>query len=203
VPRGRAFGKPVQDQRLVTLDARKHAFRHLPPFAICEDTSVRDDWIVEQTIRIASKSAQPDGRSAPDVNGAQGGEDIPLKLLSRPRTKRGWNDQHSPLERRAALVGFVGTMPEYYDFIIYGAAAALIFPEILFVNLGATTATMLPLLSFGIGFVARPFGAIIIGHYGDQLGRKTVLLFTQCLMGGSTLAIGLLPDANTIGHAAP
>jgi MFS family permease len=128
---------------------------------------------------------------------------MPLKLLSRPLKKRGWNDQHSPLARRAALVGFVGTMPEYYDFIIYGAAAALIFPEVLFVNLGATTATMLSLLSFGIGFVARPVGAIIIGHYGNQLGRKTVLLFTLCLIGDSTLAIGLLPDANTIGHAAP
>ncbi len=126
-----------------------------------------------------------------------------LKLLSRSRTKGGWNDQHSPLAGRAALVGFVGTMLEYYDFIIYGAAAALIFPKVFFVNLDPTTATLLSLLSFGIGFVARPVGAIIIGHFGDRLGRKTVLLFTLCLMGGSTLAIGLLPDANTIGHAAP
>jgi MFS family permease len=114
---------------------------------------------------------------------------MPRKLLSRPGTKRGWNDQHSPLARRAALVGFVDTMPEYYDFIIYGVAAALIFPEVLFVNLGATTATTLSLLSFGISFVARPVGAIIIGHDGDQR-YKTALLFTLCLMGGSTLAIG-------------
>src|SRR5258707_2140850 len=127
-----------------------------------------------------------------------------LKFLSRSGKKKGGlDDQHSPLEGRAALVGFVGTMLEYYDFIIYGAAAALIFPKVFFVNLDPPTATLLSLLSFGIGFVARPVGAIIIGHYGDRLGRKTVLLFTLCLMGGSTLAIGLLPDANTIGHASP
>jgi MFS family permease len=126
-----------------------------------------------------------------------------LKLLSRSGKKSGVDKKHRPLAGRAALVGFVGTMLEYYDFIIYGAAAALIFPKVFFVNLDPTTATLLSLLSFGIGFVARPVGAIIIGHYGDRLGRKAVLLFTLYLMGGSTVAIGLLPDANTIGHAAP
>src|SRR5258705_6870625 len=126
-----------------------------------------------------------------------------LKLLSRSRTKGGWNDQHSPLAGRAALVGFVGTMLEYYDFIIYGAAAALIFPKVFFVNLDPPTATLLSLLSFGIGFVARPVGAIIIGHYGDRLGRKAVLLLTLYLMGGSTVAIGLLPDAYTVSHVDP
>src|SRR6266481_8761970 len=126
-----------------------------------------------------------------------------LKLLSRSGKKGSLNDQQTPMAGRAALVGFVGTMLEYYDFIIYGAAAALIFPKVFFVNLDPTTATLLSLLSFGIGFVARPVGAIIIGHYGDRLGRKAVLLFTLYLMGGSTVAIGLLPDAHMIGHAAP
>jgi hypothetical protein len=96
---------------------------------------VRDDWIANQTIRIASKSAQADERSAPDVNVPEGGGDMALKLLSRSGTKGGLNDQHSPLAGRVALVGFVGTMLKYYDFITCGAAAALIFPKLFFVNL--------------------------------------------------------------------
>jgi MFS family permease len=107
------------------------------------------------------------------------------------------------LPKRAALVSFVGSMLEYYDFFIYGTAAALIFPKVFFANVDAATGTLLALLSFGIGYIARPVGAIILGHFGDRIGRKTVLLFTLVLMGGSTLAIGLLPDARMIGSAAP
>ncbi|MGX1320215.1 MFS family permease [Bradyrhizobium sp. USDA 377] len=107
------------------------------------------------------------------------------------------------LPKRAALVSFVGSMLEYYDFFIYGTAAALIFPKVFFANVDPGTATLLALLSFGIGYIARPVGAVILGHFGDRIGRKTVLLFTLVLMGGSTLAIGLLPDAKTIGNAAP
>ncbi|MFT4117825.1 MFS transporter [Bradyrhizobium sp.] len=107
------------------------------------------------------------------------------------------------LPKRAALVSFVGSMLEYYDFFIYGTAAALIFPKVFFANVDPATATLLALLSFGIGYIARPVGAVILGHFGDRIGRKTVLLFTLVLMGGSTLAIGLLPDAKTIGNAAP
>ncbi|MCK1388026.1 MFS transporter [Bradyrhizobium sp. 21] len=107
------------------------------------------------------------------------------------------------LPKRAALVSFVGSMLEYYDFFIYGAAAALIFPRVFFANVDPSTGTLLALLSFGIGYIARPVGAVILGHFGDRIGRKTVLLFTLVLMGGSTLAIGLLPDAKAIGNAAP
>ncbi|MGY4356754.1 MFS family permease [Bradyrhizobium sp. i1.7.7] len=107
------------------------------------------------------------------------------------------------LPKRAALVSFVGSMLEYYDFFIYGTAAALIFPKVFFANVDPSTASLLALLSFGIGYIARPVGAVILGHFGDRIGRKTVLLFTLVLMGGSTLAIGLLPDAKTIGNAAP
>jgi MFS family permease len=107
------------------------------------------------------------------------------------------------LPRRAALVSFVGSMLEYYDFFIYGTAAALVFPRVFFTNVDPTTGTLLALLSFGIGYIARPVGAIIWGHFGDRIGRKTVLLFTLVLMGGATLAIGLLPDARTIGRLAP
>ncbi|RXT35518.1 MFS transporter [Bradyrhizobium betae] len=107
------------------------------------------------------------------------------------------------LPKRAALVSFVGSMLEYYDFFIYGTAAALIFPKVFFANVDPTTGTLLALLSFGIGYIARPVGAVILGHFGDRIGRKTVLLFTLVLMGCSTLAIGLLPDAKAIGNAAP
>jgi MFS family permease len=107
------------------------------------------------------------------------------------------------LAKRAAAVSFVGSMLEYYDFFIYGTAAALIFPKVFFVNVDPATGTVLALLSFGIGYIARPVGAVIIGHFGDRIGRKTVLVFTLVLMGGSTLAIGLLPDAKMIGSAAP
>ncbi|MDA9411421.1 MFS transporter [Bradyrhizobium sp. CCBAU 51745] len=107
------------------------------------------------------------------------------------------------MPKRAALVSFVGSMLEYYDFFIYGTAAALIFPKVFFANVDPGTATLLALLSFGIGYIARPVGAVILGHFGDRIGRKTVLLFTLVVMGFSTLAIGLLPDAKTIGNAAP
>src|SRR5215470_3115694 len=114
-----------------------------------------------------------------------------------------WTADPNRLQHRAALVSFFGSMLEYYDFFIYGTAAALIFPRVFFVNVDPSTATLLALLSFGIGYIARPVGAVILGHFGDRIGRKTVLLFTLVLMGGSTLAIGLLPDAKTIGNAAP
>ena len=107
------------------------------------------------------------------------------------------------LPKRAALVSFVGSMLEYYDFFIYGTAAALIFPKVFFANVDPSTGTLLALLSFGIGYIARPVGAVILGHFGDRVGRKTVLLVTLVLMGGATLAIGLLPDAKAIGNAAP
>jgi MFS family permease len=94
-------------------------------------------------------------------------------------------------------------MVEYYDFFIYGTAAALIFPRVFFANVDPSTGTLLALLSFGVGYIARPVGAVILGHFGDRIGRKTVLVFTLLLMGGSTLAIGFLPDARTIGNAAP
>jgi MFS family permease len=107
------------------------------------------------------------------------------------------------LPQRAALVSFVGSMVEYYDFFIYGTAAALIFPRVFFANVDPSTGTLLALLSFGVGYIARPVGAVILGHFGDRIGRKTVLVFTLLLMGGSTLAIGFLPDAKAIGGAAP
>jgi MFS family permease len=105
--------------------------------------------------------------------------------------------------RKAALASFVGSMLEYYDFFIYGAAAGLVFPTVFFADSDPATATLLSLATFGVAYVARPVGAVIIGHFGDKLGRKKMLVLTLLLMGASTFLIGALPSYAAIGVAAP
>jgi hypothetical protein len=112
-----------------------HAFRHMPRFAIREDASVRDDWIVEPNNPYCFKISTSRRALGPRRERTREGEDMALKLLSHSGTKSGLNDQHSPLAGHAALVGFVGTMLQHYDFMIYGAAAVLIFPKVFVVNL--------------------------------------------------------------------
>ncbi|MGI8312708.1 MFS transporter [Saccharopolyspora hattusasensis] len=105
--------------------------------------------------------------------------------------------------RRAILGSLVGTSLEWYDFFLYGSAAALVFNEVFFPTFDPLTGTLLSFLTFATGFLARPIGGILAGHYGDRFGRKKVLLFTVSLMGGSTVAIGLIPSYATIGVAGP
>lgn len=105
--------------------------------------------------------------------------------------------------RRVVLASCVGTTIEFYDFFIYGTAAALVFPKVFFPALGATAGTVASLATFAVAFVARPVGAMIFGHYGDRYGRKQTLIATLLLMGTATVLIGLLPGAATIGIAAP
>jgi len=107
------------------------------------------------------------------------------------------------IPRKAALASFVGSMLEYYDFFIFGAAAGLIFPTVFFADSDPRTATLLSLMTFGVAYVARPIGAVIIGHFGDTVGRKKMLVLTLLLMGVSTFAIGLVPSYDAIGVAAP
>jgi MFS family permease len=105
--------------------------------------------------------------------------------------------------RKAAFASFLGSLVEYYDFFIYGSAAALIFPTVFFPSESPATGTLAALATFGVGYIARPIGAVALGHYGDRVGRKRVLVFTLVLMGVSTFLIGCLPGFVSIGIAAP
>ena len=113
------------------------------------------------------------------------------------------NNHVSSSMRKVALTALAGTSIEWYDFFLYGAAAALIFPTAFFGEVPATTALILSLLTFAAGFIARPIGGIIFGHFGDKIGRKKTLISALMLMGISSTLIGLLPTYAMIGALAP
>jgi MFS family permease len=105
--------------------------------------------------------------------------------------------------RRIAVASFTGTVIEFYDFTIYGTAAALVFPRVLFPALGTAMGTTVSFATYGVAFVARPFGGFIFGHFGDRLGRKKTLVTSLLGMGIATVLVGLVPTASQIGVAAP
>ncbi len=105
--------------------------------------------------------------------------------------------------RKVALASCMGTVIEFYDFGIYGTAAALVFAHAFFPALGNYAGTIVAFATLGIAFVARPLGAILFGHFGDRLGRKRTLIATMSTMGVATVLIGLLPTAAAIGTLAP
>jgi MFS family permease len=105
--------------------------------------------------------------------------------------------------RKAALASSIGSVLEYYDFFIYGTAAALVFGKVFFPDSDPATATLLSFATYGVGYVARPIGALFMGHLGDRHGRKRVLVLTVLMMGTATFLVGCLPTYDDIGIWAP
>ncbi|MDR6556592.1 MFS family permease [Arthrobacter pascens] len=117
------------------------------------------------------------------------------------------NNQSSPAEhvkmpKKAALASFLGSTLEYYDFFIYGTAAALIFPKIFFPAGDPVVALLGAMATFGVGYLARPLGGIVMSHFGDKVGRKQALLITLVIMGVASIGIGFLPTYGQIGYWA-
>jgi MFS family permease len=112
---------------------------------------------------------------------------------------------HGPAKtpKKAALASWIGSVLEYYDFFIYGTAAALVFGKVFFPESDPATGTLLSFATYGVGYVARPVGAFFMGHIGDRYGRKRVLLLTVSLMGLCTFLVGCLPTYDDIGIWAP
>src|SRR5246127_3650253 len=110
---------------------------------------------------------------------------------------------HLRQPKRAAASGWIGSALEYYDFFIYATAASLVFPQIFFPSQNPTVAIIASLATYGIGYVARPIRAFVLGHWGDTHGRKNVLLLCMFLMGFSTMAVGFLPTYQQVGLLAP
>lgn len=104
---------------------------------------------------------------------------------------------------KAVFASWIGTTIEYYDNAAYGVAASLIFAPLFFPSSDPLVGTLLSLASFAVGFIARPVGAVIFGHFGDRIGRKTCLMVTMIMMGVATFAIGVLPTYEQIGIVAP
>ncbi|MEU6657868.1 MFS transporter [Streptomyces sp. NPDC046821] len=117
--------------------------------------------------------------------------------------------QHQPttpnpaLLRKVAISGLLGTVIEYYDFLVYGTLAALAFGQLFFPKTNPTVGTIAAFGTLAAGYVARPLGGAIFGHFGDRIGRKSMLILTMVLMGGASILIGLLPTYASIGVAAP
>ena len=105
--------------------------------------------------------------------------------------------------RRVLLSSFLGSAVEFYDFLLYGTAAALVFGQLFFSDLTPVVATIASFGTLAVGYVVRPLGGAIFGHFGDRIGRKSMLVLTMSLMGVASFAIGLLPSYATIGIAAP
>jgi MFS family permease len=105
--------------------------------------------------------------------------------------------------KRVAAATFIGTTAEFYDFFVYGTAAALVFPKTFFPGASSATGVLLSFATFGVGFLARPLGGVVFGHFGDRIGRKPMLVYSLLGMGLSTVLIGLLPTYGQIGVTAP
>src|SRR3954452_12148793 len=104
---------------------------------------------------------------------------------------------------KVVFASLVGTAVEWYDFFLYGSAAALVFGSQFFPKSDPVTGTLLAFGTYALGFAARPLGGVVFGHFGDRVGRKKMLVVSLLTMGLATIAIGLLPNYASIGLAAP
>ena len=118
-------------------------------------------------------------------------------------TARGGEPGGHKQTRKATASGWIGSALEYYDFFIYATAASLVFPQLFFPSSDPTSAIIASLATYGVGYVARPVGAFVLGHLGDTHGRKNVLLVCMFMMGISTMLVGCLPTYGQIGVMAP
>lgn len=105
--------------------------------------------------------------------------------------------------RRVIASSFMGSMIEFYDFILYATAASIVFNKVFFSDLPGSVALLASFATFAVGYLARPLGGLVFGHFGDRYGRKNVLILSMLLMGGASIAMGLLPSTATIGIIAP
>jgi metabolite-proton symporter len=122
--------------------------------------------------------------------------------MTKQETLMAGERQRSSL-MRVILASLIGTTIEWYDFFLYGSAAALVFNKLFFPSFDPLVGTLLAFATYAVGFVARPLGGIVFGHYGDRIGRKKLLMWSLVMMGLATLLIGLLPGYDSIGIWAP
>ncbi|SJM61828.1 MFS transporter [Gulosibacter sp. 10] len=110
---------------------------------------------------------------------------------------------NTTMMRRILASSFLGSMIEFYDFILFATASSIVFSQVFFVDLDPSLGLFLSFTILAVGYVARPLGGVVFGHFGDRIGRKGVLVMSMMIMGGTTVAIGLLPPTAVIGIAAP
>src|SRR3954470_24467001 len=125
-----------------------------------------------------------------------GDEDVPRRPTEDQQIRRGQ-------VRRALVASTVGTSIEWYDFFLYGTAAALVFPKLFFPDASQYAGVLASFAIYAVGFAARPVGAAIFGHWGDRIGRKATLISTLVLMGIASFLIGVMPTYSSIGIWAP
>jgi MHS family shikimate/dehydroshikimate transporter-like MFS transporter len=125
-------------------------------------------------------------------------------MMDNLEARLGGEDIRPPTSiRKVALASFIGSTVEWYDFFVYGTAAALVFGQLFFPSANPLAGTLAAFATFGVGFLFRPLGGAFFGHFGDKVGRKSMLVITLLAMGTATVLIGLLPTYNQVGILAP
>lgn len=138
---------------------------------------------------------------APPAEGSQSGGPARTSAANHAGTSAGAKTPENPA--KVAFASFVGTAIEWYDYFLFGTAAVLVLNDQFFPSLSPVASQLSALATFAVAFIARPVGGLVFGHFGDRIGRKQMLVLSLLMMGGATVAIGLLPGYTTIGVAAP